>query len=208
MVKTVRKDVYFDDPGEDNTEDVVEAVKERIAVTGIGNVVVASTRGRTAVKLAESLGSRVRVIAVSEPQYVKEWGAKWPTIEPAYVRRLTELNVTVLDKAPYVFHSSILEDSQWSHISPETLLRETFYALGQGFKVAVEVVLTAVACGVLEPYQDVVGIGGTIRGADTALVLRATYPAMVFSKDPMKRLEIREVIAMPRCKVAKKATQL
>jgi len=202
-LKTVRKDVYFDEPGEHNTGDVIEAVKERVTDTGIGHVVVASTRGKTAVKLAECLGTLAQVIAVSEPQYVKEWGAKWPVMEPEYVKRLAELNVTVLDKAPYVFHSSVLENSKWPQMTPETLLREAFYALGQGFKVAVEVVLTAVACGVLEPYQDVIGIGGTSRGADTALVLRATYPAMVFSKDVNKRLEIREIIAMPRYKVAK-----
>jgi len=82
-------------------------------------------------------------------------------------------------------------------------MRETFYTLGQGFKVAVEVVLTAVACGLLEPYQDVIGVGGTSRGADTALVLRATYPATVLSKDPRKRLEIREIIAMPRSRMKK-----
>ena len=82
-------------------------------------------------------------------------------------------------------------------------MREVFYTMGQGFKVAVEVVLTAVACGVLEPYQDVIGVGGTSRGADTALVLRATYPATVLSKDPSKTLEIREIIAMPRNKTKK-----
>lgn len=202
-MKTVREDVYFDEPGEHNTDDVIAAVKDRVACTGIGHVVVASTRGKTAVKLAEALDKRVHIIAVSEPQYVKEWGARWPIMEPEYVKRLTELNVTVLDRAPYVFHSSILENSRWTQMTPETLLREAFYTLGQGFKVAVEVVLTAVACGVLEPYLDVIGIGGTSRGADTALILRATYPAMVFSKDINKRLEIREVIAMPRYKIGK-----
>jgi len=143
------------------------------------------------------------LISVAEPQYIREWGSKWPIMDPSYKKRLEEVGVAVLDRAPYVFHSSVLEDSKWSQATPEILMRETFYTLGQGFKVAVEVVLTAVACGLLEPYQDVIGVGGTSRGADTALVLRATYPATVLSKDPRKRLEIREIIAMPRSRMKK-----
>ena len=203
MCKVIREDYYFSEPGKQNTDDVIEAVKKRASVTGVEHVVVASTTGETAVRFAEALGNKVGLIAVSEPQYVKEWGSSWPIMDVSCKKRLEELGVAVLDKAPYVFHSSVLEDSKWSQATPETLLREAFYTLGQGFKVAVEVVLTAVACGALEPYQDVIGVGGTERGADTALLLRATYPATVFSKDAKKRLEIREVIAMPRSKVKK-----
>jgi len=76
-------------------------------------------------------------------------------------------------------------------------VRETLYSFGQGMKVAVEVALTAVSCGYLTPYEDVIGVGGSGKGADTAIVLRATYPASMFDKDPAKRLEIREIIAMP-----------
>jgi hypothetical protein len=200
MVKIIREDYYFDEPGEQNTEYVIEAVKKRLPLVDVKYVVVASTRGKTALKFAEALGNQVKIIAVSEPQYVKEWGSKWPLMEPAYKKKLEELGVTVLDRVPYVFHSSVLENSKWSQATPEILLREAFYTLGQGFKVAIEVVLIAVACSVLEPYQDVIGVGGTSRGADTALILRATYPATVFSKDPNKKLEIREIIAMPRFK--------
>jgi hypothetical protein len=45
-----------------------------------------------------------------------------------------------------------------------------------------------------------VAVGGSGAGADTAIVLRDTYPASLFDKDPAKRLEIREIIAMPTSK--------
>jgi len=61
----------------------------------------------------------------------------------------------------------------------------------------VEVALTGVSCGYVTPYEDVIGVGGSSKGADTAILLRATYPASLFDKDPAKRLEIREIIAMP-----------
>jgi len=196
---------YFDNPGEENTDLVVEAVKKRLSGGLIDHVVVASTRGRTSLKFAVELGKKVKIISVSEPQYIKEWGAQWPIMDENNKQRLKEMGVMVLDNVPYVFHSSVLEDSKWMQATPEILLRETFYTLGQGFKVAVEVVLQAVAAGALEPYREVIGVGGTHRGADTALVLRSTYPATIFSKDQNKRLEIREIIAMPRNKVLKKS---
>jgi len=43
----------------------------------------------------------------------------------------------------------------------------------------------------------VIGVGGSGKGADTAIVLRATYPACLFDKDPAKKLEIKEIITMP-----------
>jgi hypothetical protein len=67
-------------------------------------------------------------------------------------------------------------------------------------KGCVEAVLIAVACGSVSPYRDVIGVSGTARGADTAIILRATYPASIFTNEKEKRLEIREIIAMPRYK--------
>ena len=56
--------------------------------------------------------------------------------------------------------------------------------------------MARVSCGYLIPYEDVIGVGGSGKVADTAIVLRATYPATLFDKDLAKRLEVREVIAM------------
>jgi hypothetical protein len=69
--------------------------------------------------------------------------------------------------------------------------------LGQGFKVAVEVILIAADKGVIELYKDVIGVGGTGEGSDTAIVARATRTKEMFSADKSKKLEIREVLAMP-----------
>lgn len=50
----------------------------------------------------------------------------------------------------------------------------------------------------VEALSDVIAVGGTSRGADTAVVLRATYPSHVLSQDHAKRLRIREVLCKPR----------
>ncbi len=195
------RDVYlFEKPGEVNTDLVAEAVNKHIERSGIRDLVVASSSGVTALEFAKVLKDQARIICVSESAFRKEMGSEWPCMDEKVKAELEMLGVIVLDKAPYVLHGNIYDDSLYKAPTAELAFRDTLYAFGQGMKVAVEVVLSAVDCGVLEPYKDVVGVGGSGRGADTAVVVRSTFPSMVFSKDREKRLEIREILAMPLAK--------
>jgi hypothetical protein len=188
MGKMVKRQVYyFDEPGEENTQLVIETVSQRLEAGGIKKVIIASTSGKTAVEFARSLKGKAELVCVSESPYRREWGEQWPCLKQAFKRELEKLGVAIIDRAPYVLHSSVLEAARWPNTSPERLVKETLYTFGQGMKVAVEVA----------PYEDVIGVGGSSKGADTAIILRATYPASIFDKDPAKRLEIREIIAMP-----------
>jgi len=198
MDKMVKRQVYyFDQPGEGNTQLVIEAVSQRLKAGGIKRVIVASTSGETAARFARSLKGKFELICVSEAPFRREWGEGWPCLKEEFRQELEELKVPIIDKAPYVFHNSVLDSARWSDAFPERLVKETLYCFGQGMKVAVEVALMAVSCGYVIPFEDVIGVGGSGKGADTAIVLRATYPACLFDKDSAKRLEIREVIAMP-----------
>jgi hypothetical protein len=76
-------------------------------------------------------------------------------------------------------------------------VRKSFYAFGQGFKVAIEVILIAADKGEISLYEDVIGVGGTGRGTDTAIIARATTSKEIFTEDHSKKLEIREILAMP-----------
>lgn len=200
MGKIIRQDVYFDSPGRDNTQDVIDAVKKRLQDVPVNYVIVASTTGDTAIQLSDVLGSTVKIVSVSESALVSEWGAKYPCMDPDKKKELEGRGVIVAEKVPYFFHSSPLDGGKWSTPSPEVIVRETLYAFGQGMKVAVEVALIAVACGYIEPFQDVIAIGGSGRGSDTAILLRATFPNLIFSNDANKKLVIKEIIAMPRGK--------
>jgi len=193
----MREVYYFLNPGEENTDLVVEAVTKYIERSDIRDVVVGSTSGATALKFARALKDEARIICVSESPFRREWGNEYPCMDQKIKDELEKLGVIVLDRIPYVLHGSLYETSKYSFPTPETIFKETLYVFGQGMKVAVEVVLSAVDCGVLEPFKDVIGVGGSGTGADTAIVLRSTYPGTVFSKEKEKRLEIREIIAMP-----------
>ena len=201
MAKMIKREVYyFDEPGERNTQLVLEAVSHRLEAGGPRKVIIASTSGETAAKFARKLKDKAELICVSEAPYRREWDEEWPCLKQEFREELERLRVAIVDRAPYVFHDSILEAARWTSIFPERLVKETLCCFGQGMKVAVEIALMAVSCGYATPYEDVIGVGGSGKGADTAIVLRATYPASLFDKDPGKRLEIKEVIAMPTSK--------
>ena len=88
--------------------------------------------------------------------------------------------------------------------SAERAIKKTFgavesleliaYALrlmGEGTEVCVEIALMAADAGLIPTDQDVVAIGGTGSGADTALRIKPANAARFFD------LRIREVIAKP-----------
>ena len=198
MSKVVKRQVYyFDEPGEGNTSLVIEAVSKRLDDSGTTKVVVASTSGQTALALARKIKDRAKIICVSEAPYRRERGAEWPCMKPDLKSRLEKLGVAILDQSPEVFFNSVMEFARWAEAFPERYVRETLYAFGQGLKVCVEVALMAAQCGYLEPFEDVIAIGGMGSGADTAIICKATYPQCLFDKNPAKRLEIKEIIAMP-----------
>jgi hypothetical protein len=200
MTAIERPCLYFDQPGKANTDAVVEVVMARLAEGDIQTVVVSSTTGYSALKFATALNGRqeVTLISVAESALIREWGSAYPTLAPETKAELVARGVIVAENVSYVFHHSPFDGSKWQAPTPQEIVRETLYAFGQGLKVAVEVVLIAVAGGFLEPYQDVIAVGGTHRGVDTAIVVKATYPNYLFCADRSKRLAIREILCKPR----------
>lgn len=197
MGRIVREDYYFTEPGPENLEDVVEAVEKRVDQAGIRYVVVASHSGKTALAFAERLKGKAEVVCVSAQPSRRDRGREWPTISPENRKRFEELGVVVLDRFPYALESTVLEENMWNTPSADRVVVETLRMFGAGMKVAVQVVLTATSSGYIEPYQDVIGVGGTAKGADTAIVMKASYATRVFSENPEHRPEIREIITMP-----------
>jgi len=82
-------------------------------------------------------------------------------------------------------------------ILPVELIAHALRLFGEGTKVCVEITVMAADAGLIPVNRNVVAIGGTDRGADTALVIKPSNASNFFS------LEVREVIAKPRSKTKK-----
>jgi hypothetical protein len=175
LAKIEKTAVYFVEPGPENTDDVVKAVIKRVEQGDIKTVIVASTSGGTGVRFADALKGKANVIAVSHQK-----------MNPKLKEEVAKLGSVAVDETHLPFHKRGMDD-----------VRNAFYALGQGFKVAIEVILIAADKGLIKPYKDVIGVGGSGGGADTAIIARSTATKEIFSEDLTKKLEVREIIAMP-----------
>ncbi|MBU6997338.1 MAG: hypothetical protein HXS41_10560 [Theionarchaea archaeon] len=165
---------YFPDYGAQNTDDVLRIVRNRVTERDLKTVVVASTSGETGAAFSEKLRDAATVVVVS-----------YEKMNPSYKQHIVESGGIPLEKTHLPLHTEGMDP-----------IRETFRTFGQGLKVAVEVILIASDKGEVPLYEDVVGVGGTARGEDTAVVARATTTKDAFCSDETKRLEIREILAM------------
>jgi hypothetical protein len=180
--------MYFDKPGKDNTDQTIIAAAERGKELGLKEVIVASSTGQTAYRAMEVLeGFRLTVVT-----YHCGFKEPFKNRMDADVRKEIEgkgIQVVASIHALSGVERSVAQ--KHSGIYPALLIADTLRLFGQGTKVAVEVAIMAADAGTLSG-QDVISIGGSGSGADTALVLKPAHQNSFFD------MRIREIICKPR----------
>jgi hypothetical protein len=189
---------YFRFRGEINTIKVLELARERAMELKIKKMVVASETGRSALKALEVLrGTEIKLIVVTHYP-AKTWGPKGDIPiglarpEYAHVKRYLEERgaVVVQGTRPFVGIGRALG---WEAPVPSTFVDKTLELFGAGTKIAIEAAIMATDAGALAPGEEVVTLGGTYKGLDTALVVRTSYSGGLFTE-----FEVLELIAKPR----------
>jgi len=188
--------IYFDEVGRQNTGEVVDAAAKRAKELGIMYIVIASTSGASAIKMADALkGTGVKVISVTH-QYGLREGGKWE-MDEANLKKLKELGVIVTTQSHLFSGVERSISKRLGGASRIDVISDTLRAVfGKGFKVALEVAMMAADSGHIpvSGNTEIIAIGGTRQGADVALVLRPAHSHDFFST------QVREIIAMPRVK--------
>ncbi|MCJ7616264.1 MAG: hypothetical protein MUO43_06980 [Desulfobacterales bacterium] len=180
--------MFFDKPGKDNTEQTLRLAFERGKELGLNEAVLASTKGDTAYKALE-IFSGFRITVVTYHCGFKEPFKKVMSDETKNDLKEKGVNVVSATHALSGVERSITK--KYTGIYPVLLIADTLRLFGQGTKVAVEVSIMAADAGTLTG-NDIISIGGTARGADTALVIKPANQSDLFD------LRIREIICKPR----------
>lgn len=183
-----RKVTYFNRAGPQNTEVLLEIVKEYVNKENIENILIATTSGKTGAEAAKAFRGRNVIVIThcygfSSPgkfelneEYKKEIlanGAKIHTATHA---------LSSAERAIY---------KEFGTLGPLELISNTLRLMGEGTKVCVEITLMAADAGLIPVGKDVVAVAGTGNGADTALRIKPANASRFFD------LKIREVIAKP-----------
>ncbi len=180
--------MYYDKPGRDNTAQTLQLAYERGKALGLNEVVVASSRGDTAYQALDIFDN----FTITVVTYHSGFKEQFKKVMPDEVRRDLEKKTSCVITASHAL--SGIERSvaqEHSGIYPVLLIADTLRLLGQGTKVAVEVAVMAADAGALSG-NDIISIGGTGKGADTALVVKPAHQNNFFD------LRIREVVCKPR----------
>ena len=183
---------YFESKGKANTAEVLRLARQRAEQLGIGYVVLASTHGATALQAARVFqGTKVRLTAVSISPSFEDTGwamsvEERTRVEAAGIRVLTGLHAL----------ADGVSEGMWAPTEGGAttggIVAHTLRMFSQGMKVAVEVSLMALEAGMVPPGAEIIAIGGTDEGADTAIVARPAFARKI------KDYHICEVLCKPR----------
>jgi hypothetical protein len=180
--------MYFDAPGKENTLATLKEGAARGQALGLTEAVVATTSGETALAALE-IFTGVKIIAVT---YHCGFNEPFKAMMPMETRaRLESAGVTIVQATHALSGIERSVAKKHGGVYPALLIADTLKLLGQGTKVAVEVSVMAADAGVLSG-RDVVAIGGSSSGADTALIVKPAHQNNFFD------LRVREIICKPR----------
>jgi hypothetical protein len=181
--------MIFEKPGPSNTDQALAAAFQRGKQLGLDEVVVSSSSGKTAYKALDVFdGFRLTVVTYHcgfrEPFK--------PVMADGVKRDLEKKGATVVSATHALsgVERSIAKKHQGLY--PALLIADTLRLFGQGTKVAVEISIMAADAGTLSG-KDIVAVGGTAKGVDTALIIRPAGQSDIFTD-----LCIREIICKPR----------
>jgi hypothetical protein len=187
-MSSVKKEHTLKGAGKNSLDNVLSVVKKRAEELGIRTVVVASTSGETGVKVVEIFtGYNVVVVTHSTGFSGKD------------IQELTQENRDRILKAG----GKILTTThafgglgravrrKFNTYQTDEIVANTLRVFGQGTKVAIEIAMMAADSGLMPVKEDVISIGGSGSGADTALVLQPANVQDFFD------VKVREIICKP-----------
>jgi len=190
------KTVYFENPGVENTDEVLRIAKQRAEELGIKTIVVASTTGYTAVRAVEVFDG-MRVIAVTHSEGFKEPNTQEFTEES---RKIFEGKGGIVLTTTHAFGGldramgqASIEQAPRTYVIGD-IVAQTLRIFGQGMKVVCEIAAMAADNGLMRTDEDIIaiaGTGGEGRGADLAVVLKPAYSHTFFD------MRIKEILCKP-----------
>jgi hypothetical protein len=181
--------IYFSKPGEADADEAMKAALERAKELGIRDIVVASTRGATALKALE-IFKGYNVVVVPHVWGSRETGSQELPEETA--EKIRSMGGRIVYAAHAFSGVNRAIQTKFDTMYPAGIIAQTLRLFGQGMKVVVEISAMAADAGAIPVDRDVIAIAGSSKGADTVVVIKPAYSHSIFEA------VVREIIAKPR----------
>ena len=180
---------YFEKQGPSNTKKVLDAVSKRAEALSIKKVLVASRSGSTAFEALEIIDPGIQIIAVTHVTGFREPNSQ--SLPEEARKELESKGVQVLTAQHAFGGVGRAVRNKLSTFQVDEIMAYTLRTFGHGTKVAIELTLMAADAGLVRTDEDVISVGGSRKGADTALVIKPANTHNFFD------LKVRQVICKP-----------
>jgi hypothetical protein len=180
---------YFEKAGPRNTKKVLEAVSKRAEALSISKVLVASVSGSTAFEALEILNPGIQIIVVTHVTGFREPNTQ--SFPEEARKELEEKGIQVLTAQHAFGGLGRAVRNKLSTFQVDEIMAFTLRTFGHGTKVAIELTLMAADAGLVRTDEDVISVGGSGKGADTALVIKPANTHHFFD------LRVRQIICKP-----------
>jgi len=187
---TEGKVFYFEKKGSVNTDRTLEIALACCEQKGIKKIVVASSTGKTALLLREKAKPSIEVIGVTYSagskyrEEVEEFNRNRETMIKKSIQVVRGLHALSATERAF-------ENKYKSGLLPLNIVADTLRMFSQGMKVCLEVAVMAAEGGFVTPDEEVVVVGGSGTGADTAVIMKPAYAASMFET------KFKAVLCMP-----------
>jgi len=180
---------YFPKPGAANTEATLEAAFERATALKINKVLVSSCSGKTALKALDLFDDTFSLIIVTHVTGFKK--PDHQELADKDRKLLMEKGATVLTAQHAFGGVGRAFRNKTGTYQIDEVISYTLRTCRHGTKVAIEITLMAADAGLIRTDEDVISIGGTATGVDTALLLKPAHTHNFFD------MKVKEIICKP-----------
>jgi hypothetical protein len=181
--------MHFEKPGSINTDQTLETAVKAAREKNISHLVVASTKGDTAKKALSAVsGTDIKLVVITHNVGFSDEG------QDEFDAKVKEK----IEKAGHTVHTGTMAtrninramSDKFGGYSQIEIVSATLRMFCQGIKVCVEMAAMACDSGLI-PFNDVICVAGTGKGADTAAIIRAN------SSNKFFKIKVKEILCKP-----------
>lgn len=179
--------MYWSQSGQKNTQQTIDLVLTKAREYNIENIVIPSVSGES---LRPLLGQGLNLVCVTH--HVGFGSPGVDEMSPEQRSQLTAEGVKVLTTTHLFAGIDRAIKNKFGGIYPAELMAFTLRMFGQGVKVAIEISGMALDAGLIPHETDIISLGGTGKGLDSAVVIRPAHSNHFFDT------KVKEILCKPR----------
>lgn len=179
--------MYFNESGKINTEKTVELAIKIAKERNINYIVIATSQGDTA-KLFKDVKD-INIVCVTHAYGFGEPGKNSLANETR--ENLKSMGFEILSATHVLSGAERGLSKKFGGVSPVEIIAHSLRIFGQGTKVCAEISIMALDAGLIPYGEKVISVGGSGRGADTAVIITPAHANNILDT------RINEIICKP-----------